>query len=62
MAGDTGTKITNEQIRQRAYEISQEPDGGTEEENWLRAERELRGETGAPKPKPRTRKTATEAS
>jgi hypothetical protein len=61
MAGDKG-KVTDEQIRQRAYEISQGPDGGTEEENWVRAEQELRSENGAPKPKPRTRKTATEAS
>jgi hypothetical protein len=28
-------------IRQRAYEISQQPDGGSESENWARAEREL---------------------
>ena len=63
MAGDTGAKITDEQIRARAYEISQGPDGGTEEENWMRAEQELRGENGAPKPKARApRKTATEAS
>jgi hypothetical protein len=62
MAGDTGTTITDEQIRQRAYEISQGPDCGTDEENWVRAEQELRGENGAPKTKPRTRKTATKAS
>jgi hypothetical protein len=31
-----------EAIRHRAYEISQGPDAGTEEENWLRAEEELR--------------------
>jgi hypothetical protein len=62
MAGDTGTEITVEQIRQRAYEISQSPDCGTEEENWHRAEQELRRENGAPKPKPRARKTPTKAS
>jgi DUF2934 family protein len=65
MAGDTGTEITVEQIRQRAYEISQGPDCGTEEENWHRAEQQLRaeaGENGAAKPKPRTRKTPTKAS
>jgi hypothetical protein len=61
MAAATGTKITEEKIRERAYEISQTPEGGTEEENWLRAEKELRGESRAPKPKPRARKTATEA-
>ena len=31
-----------EAVRQRAYEISQGPDAGTDEENWLRAEEELR--------------------
>ena len=65
MAGDTGTNITDEQIRARAYEISQGPDGGTEEENWMRAEQELRGENGAPEPKPKSRaprKSAAEAS
>jgi hypothetical protein len=31
-----------EAIRHRAYEISQGPHAGTEEENWLRAEDELR--------------------
>ena len=62
MPGDTGTEITDEQIRQRAYEISQGADGGTEEENWLRAEQELRGENGAPKPKTGARETATNAS
>jgi len=28
-------------IRRRAYEISQQPDSGSEGENWARAEREL---------------------
>jgi hypothetical protein len=31
------------QIARRAYEISQAEDAGHEEENWLRAERELSG-------------------
>ena len=31
-----------EAIRRRAFEISQGPDAGTPEENWLRAEEELR--------------------
>jgi hypothetical protein len=31
-----------EQIAQRAYEISQTDEAGTEEENWLRAEQEIR--------------------
>ena len=34
---------TQQAIEQRAYEISQGPYAGTAEENWLRAERELRG-------------------
>jgi hypothetical protein len=28
-------------IRRRAYDISQQPDGGSDGENWARAEREL---------------------
>jgi hypothetical protein len=32
-----------EAIRRRAYEISQSEHGGTAEENWERAEREVRG-------------------
>ena len=30
-----------ERIRRRAYEISQQEDAGSPEENWQRAEREL---------------------
>jgi hypothetical protein len=30
-----------EAIRRRSYEISQQPDSGSESENWARAEREL---------------------
>ena len=33
---------TREQIEQRAYELSQSDEAGTPEENWRRAERELR--------------------
>jgi len=36
-------EVTPELIAQRAYEIWQSGDGGSECENWLRAERELRG-------------------
>jgi len=36
--------ITREMIAERAYLISQSDDAGTDEENWLRAERELREE------------------
>jgi hypothetical protein len=31
----------DEEIRRRAYEISQSPDSGTPEENWHRAQREV---------------------
>jgi hypothetical protein len=34
--------VTAEQIAVRAYEISQSEDAGSDEENWARAERELR--------------------
>jgi Protein of unknown function (DUF2934) len=34
---------TEEAIAQRAYEISQSAGSGSDEENWNRAERELRG-------------------
>lgn len=37
-------EVTDEMIRNRAHEISQEEGAGTPEENWRRAERELRGE------------------
>ncbi|HEY7207733.1 MAG TPA: hypothetical protein VH416_05785 [Gaiellaceae bacterium] len=33
----------DEAIARRAYEISQSPEAGTPEENWLRAVQELRG-------------------
>jgi len=36
----------NESIRRRAYEISQGDDAGDEQENWERAERELRADDG----------------
>lgn len=35
-------------IRRRAYEISQGPDAGTADENWARAEREVRTEQASP--------------
>ena len=34
---------TTEQIAKRAYEIWQSGKGGSQDENWIRAERELRG-------------------
>ena len=38
-----GTSVTDDQIRQRAYEISLGEDSGTADENWRRAEQEIRG-------------------
>ena len=34
---------THAQIAKRAFEISQSGHGGSEHDNWVRAERELRG-------------------
>jgi hypothetical protein len=46
-AGSAGEHATREptraQIERRAYEISQREDAGTPEQNWHRAEDELRG-------------------
>jgi len=36
--------VTRERIAERAYLISQSDQAGTDEENWLRAERELQEE------------------
>ena len=47
-AGTDGNgAISDERIRERAYEISLGTSGGTPEENWRRAEAELRGEPSA---------------
>jgi len=37
-------EISHEQIAKRAYEISISGSGGSEMENWLRAESELKGQ------------------
>ena len=37
-------RITQEMIAERAYLISQSDRAGSDEENWLRAEQELRAE------------------
>lgn len=37
-------EVSHEQIARRAYEISISGSGGNELENWLRAERELKGQ------------------
>ncbi len=41
--GSVAPEVTTEEIAARAYEISQRDVAGTSEENWLRAEQELRG-------------------
>jgi hypothetical protein len=41
---DERARPDEEAIRQRAYEISLRADGGSPEENWKRAEEELRDE------------------
>jgi hypothetical protein len=38
----SGRQITHEQVARRAYEIFKSGTGGTPEDNWFRAERELR--------------------
>jgi hypothetical protein len=38
----TARQVTHEQIARRAYEIFKSGTGGTPEDNWFRAERELR--------------------
>jgi hypothetical protein len=43
-AGTGNGGISDERIRERAYEISLGENGGTPEENWRRAETELRSE------------------
>ena len=42
--GNTRRQPTHDQIAKRAYEISISGSGGSEFDNWLRAERELKGE------------------
>jgi len=39
----TPSQITREMIAKRAYEIWKSGKGGSDFENWVRAERELRG-------------------
>jgi hypothetical protein len=40
---DEQGRVSQDEIARRAYEIAHGNDGGSDEENWLRAERELRG-------------------
>ena len=44
MHGAARKPVTQERIAERAHLISQSDQAGTDEENWLRAERELREE------------------
>jgi hypothetical protein len=44
MRGAARQPVTWERIAERAHEISQSDQAGTDEENWLRAERELQEE------------------
>ena len=37
-------EITNDQIARRAYEIWQRGQGGSQQDHWYQAERELRGQ------------------
>jgi|tagenome__1003787_1003787.scaffolds.fasta_scaffold8202020_1 hypothetical protein len=36
-------EVTNEAIARRAHEIAESGEGGSDDDNWHRAERELRG-------------------
>lgn len=40
----SGRQVTHEMIAKRAYEIWKSGKGGSQYDNWLRAERELRSE------------------
>ena len=42
MAAPAPAEITQDQIARRAYEIYASGNGGSESDNWVRAERELR--------------------
>jgi hypothetical protein len=57
----TAREVTEEEIARRAYEISESDESTTPEENWWRAERELRELSDAPAAKPRRRAAAATA-
>ena len=42
-APSSARTITHDMIAKKAYEISRSPQCGSEFENWIRAERELKG-------------------
>jgi hypothetical protein len=56
----TQRELPNEEIARRAYEISESPERGSDEENWFRAEQALLVERGA-KPVPAARRTPAAA-
>ena len=45
-APTTSVALTHDLIAERAYHIAMSGNGGTESENWYRAERELKAELG----------------
>jgi hypothetical protein len=47
-ASASRSEPTHDDIARRAYEISQGPDAGSDEDNWHRAVRELRGDSPDP--------------
>ena len=49
---DNENEVTDEHVARRAYELSQSDEHTTDEENWYRAERELRGEHEPAEPSP----------
>jgi hypothetical protein len=57
----TRRETTDEEIARRAYEISQSDTRGTDEENWWRAEHELRDSQGLGSGS-RVRRTATKST
>ena len=42
--GSVKREVTRDQIAKRAFEIYASGKGGSQDENWLRAERELKGQ------------------
>lgn len=50
MGDDRPYALDENDVRQRAHEISQRPGSGSPEENWLRAVDELRAERTAAEP------------
>ncbi len=47
---EAAAKATREQISRRAYELSRGKHGGSDMQNWLQAEREMRQQPAADRP------------